>query len=228
MASDLSQKALRRHRILRYTPGSGQARMAKRRGGRMRITRQGAYRRAASSLVLVVLTAAVASAQAQAPEAAPAPASTSPTSNGAPGFFGGFGQWMAQGVDAVGAGFGSVTGIIGGHASEAARSVSDGASNLAKGAADAARDTAAAVTRLPVTSIVSGREACLPAPNGAPDCRAAAEMLCRTSGYNGGNSVDFETAEKCPPRPRTAARNASPAEPAACTLEHFVTRALCR
>ena len=38
------------------------------------------------------------------------------------------------------------------------------------------------------------RERCPIAPNGAPDCKAAAEIMCRTKGFATGNSVDYQTA----------------------------------
>jgi hypothetical protein len=121
---------------------------------------------------------------------------------------------VQQGVANVGAGFGAVVGVVGGQASQAA-----------KGAADVARDAATSVTKLPASSVISGRERCALAPNGAPDCVVAAGALCRAKGYDGGTSVDFETVEKCPPSYRVSNRN-SPES--VCTMEHFVTRALCR
>ena len=60
------------------------------------------------------------------------------------------------------------------------------------------------------------------------DCRAYALLtaaLCRAEGYVGGTSVDFETVEKCPPRYRVSGRSASEG---VCTMEHFVTKALCQ
>ena len=60
---------------------------------------------------------------------------------------------------------------------------------------------------LPVAGVANGRERCILAPNGAPDCRVAAEGLCRAKGYSGGTSVDFQTVEKCPPPYRVSSRN---------------------
>ena len=45
---------------------------------------------------------------------------------------------------------------------------------------------------------MSGRERCANAPNGAPDCVAAAEALCRKHGFTSGKSMDFTSAEECP------------------------------
>jgi hypothetical protein len=185
----------------------------------------------AACLFAVHLTCAIAAAQTpnlQAPPPAPA---TSPATAPAPpspapqGFFDTFGNWVQQGVANVGAGFGAMVGAVGGQASQAAKGAADAASTAAKGAADVARDTAASVTKLPVAGVIGGRERCVLAPNGAPDCRVAAEALCRAKGYDGGTSVDFETTEKCPPPYRVSSRNTPEG---VCTMEHFVTRAWCQ
>lgn len=179
----------------------------------------------AISVVLAVLTLGAGSAAAQAPASPPVPpaADASPPP---PGLIGTIGEWVQQGVANVGAGFGTMIGIIGNHTGETARSVADGASTVARSAADVARDTAATVAKLPTAAgVISGRERCGLAPNGAPDCRAAAETLCRARGYGAGSSVDFETAEKCQV-PVRVSNGAAPQR--VCTMEHFVTRALCQ
>jgi hypothetical protein len=143
------------------------------------------------------------------PSLAPANAPSEPQ-----GFFDAFGNWVQQGMANVGSGFGAMVGVVGGQASQAA-----------KEAADAARSAATSVTMLPVSGITAGRERCTLAPNGAPDCRIAAGSLCRAKGYVGGASIDFETVEKCPPRSRAPGGNAPQV---VCTMEHFVTKALCQ
>jgi hypothetical protein len=70
----------------------------------------------------------------------------------------------------------------------------------AKSTADVAKEAADAVGRIPGTRIVSARELCVRAPNGAPDCVAAANLLCRGRGFGSGTSLDTESAEKCPAR----------------------------
>jgi hypothetical protein len=173
---------------------------------------------AAIGCALALGPSAVHTQESAAPVAPAAPAPQ-------PGFIAAVGQWLQQSVVTMGAGFGSMVGYVGSCAGETAKGVSDGASTVAKGAADVARDTATAVAKLPGMSVIRGRERCPLAPNGAPDCRAAAESMCRASGYRGGNSVDYESSEKCPPAYRTSSRSAPEG---ACTLEHFVTRALCQ
>jgi hypothetical protein len=123
-------------------------------------------------------------------------------------------QLMQQGVANMGAGFGQVVGAVGGQASQATNE-----------AAAAARNAAASVSKLPNTGITIGSERCVIAPNGAPDCRIAAETLCHAKGYASGMSVDFITVENCPPPWRTSRGDAPEG---VCTMEHFVTKALCQ
>jgi len=103
-----------------------------------------------------------------------------------------------------------------------------GAAGAAKDAADAAgaatRDTADAVSRWPGSRVINERAICPTAPNGAPDCRTAAETICKAHGFASGNSIDFQTAERCPP----IALNRPDGEPPRCVLESYVTRALCQ
>lgn len=176
---------------------------------------------------LLALSAAIAAAQTPAPESArPATEAAPPQQpSDQPGLIASFGNWVQQGVANMGAGFGTMMGAIRGGAGQAAKNAADAASMAAGTASSIARDTATTVTRLPATGIIGGRERCTLAPNGAPDCRVAAEALCRSKGYGGGTSVDFETAEKCPPPYRVSGRNTPEG---VCTMEHFVTRALCQ
>ncbi len=168
--------------------------------------------------------------QAPAPQSAPVAPAAPPNKQG---FIAAFGSWMQDSVSTVGAGLGAVVDALGGQASKGAKGAADAAStvaksaaDVAKGAADAARDTATTVSRLPGSNFVSGRERCLLAPNGAPDCRVAAEAMCRAKGYDSGTSVDFITSENCPPSYRVTSRDTS--SELGCPLEHFVTRALCQ
>src|SRR5712671_6330098 len=161
-----------------------------------------------------VLACIAAMAQTPSPDAPSSPPASAPAPSKPQGFFDAFGNWVQQGVANAGAGFGAMVGAVGGQAGQAA-----------KGAADAARNAATSMTKLPVAGITDGRERCILAPNGAPDCRVAAEALCRAKGYVGGTSVDFETVEKCPPRYRVSGRSVPEG---VCTMEHFVTKALCQ
>ncbi len=192
------------------------------------------------SVVLFALgaTAQVSSpapTEAEAVPPAPAASASSP-SGGAipgyrPGFVDAFGRWVSDVNTQLNSTLGSVTNF-GSQAGSAAKDVFDGAGGVARTTAEATKDAAdvtlgAAGTlgRLPLARIVSAREPCAMAPNGAPDCRVAAEAICRANGYNSGSSVDFETAEHCTTEALLARRRG---ETVHCPVESSVTRALCQ
>ena len=190
---------------------------------------------AAILLLAGIPVAGVATAQTRAeppkpasdpPAATPAPPAppgpTPPAEN--PGFVGVLGNWMQQGMTSMSTGIDAMFGAAKG-AADAASTMAKGAAGVAKGAADAAVDTAAGVTMLPVPGVASGHEQCLLAANGAPDCRVAAEALCRARGFATGTSVDYVTSEKCPPAYRLSSRERPEG---ICPMEHFVTRAMCQ
>jgi hypothetical protein len=87
-----------------------------------------------------------------------------------------------------------------------------------------AKNAADAVARLPKTNVATGHAKCRIAANGAPDCLAAAESVCKASGFRTGKSLDMTTAEICPPKVYLAGRNSGPG----CHTETFVSRALCQ
>jgi hypothetical protein len=200
------------------------------------------------TVAVVLLTAGAAAAQAPAEPARPAeeaaapaapaaaplsavetpapanPAATNPAPEN-PGLVGAFGTWMQQGVTTMSSGFDAMAK----GAADAASTMAKGAANAAAGAANVAKDAADVavdgVTKLPVSGFASGHEQCSVASNGAPDCRAAAENLCRTRGFATGTSIDYQTSEKCPPAYRLSSRERPEG---ICPMEHFVTRAVCR
>lgn len=108
--------------------------------------------------------------------------------------------------------------------SEAAKASSDAAANLARGAVDAAKGTAEAFGKLGANRIVTGRERCEIAANGAPDCRQAAEKLCKTKGFSTGNSLENETVERCSALVLLRGNR----KPGECPVEHAVVRAMCQ
>jgi hypothetical protein len=93
------------------------------------------------------------------------------------------------------------------------------AGDAAKSTVEGAKDAAGAVAR-----IVSGHEKCPPAPNGAPDCVAAASTMCKAKGFDSGKSLDMTTAEVCPPKVYMSGRSTGPE----CSTETFVSRAFCQ
>ncbi|HEX5507558.1 MAG TPA: hypothetical protein VFX37_03555 [Pseudolabrys sp.] len=94
----------------------------------------------------------------------------------------------------------------------------------AKNSANAAKDAADALARLPNAKIIRIHSTCALAPNGAPDCESVAMRVCKAHGYRIGKSVDMTTAEKCPARVWVSGRSPAPGE---CTTETFVSRVLC-
>jgi hypothetical protein len=94
----------------------------------------------------------------------------------------------------------------------------------ARSTVDGAKDTAGAVARIPAARVVSGHEKCRTAPNGAPDCLAAASVMCRAKGFETGKSMDMTTAEVCPAQVYLSGRSSGPG----CRTETFISRALCQ
>jgi hypothetical protein len=138
----------------------------------------------------------------------------------APGFFESIGRWFDQQASKIKSTFGGAGSTVEqfGHEAGIAASTTVGT------AKDVAKDAADAVARLPSARVVSGHEKCRIAPNGAPDCGAAADAMCRTKGFKSGSSVDMTTAEVCPPKVLMAGRMSGPG----CHTETFVSSALCQ
>jgi len=105
--------------------------------------------------------------------------------------------------------------------SDQAAKVGQGAAEVGKGAADATVSAMGAVAKLPTARMMSGRERCATAPNGAPDCVTAAEALCRKHGFTSGKSMDFTSAEECPVRTLLGQSDD-------CTTVTFISRAMCQ
>ena len=160
-------------------------------------------------------TATQSPAQAQ-DQAQQQPKVAPPVEPNRPGFIDVFGHWIDSSVGNWNSGLKGAT--------DAAKDAAGAANDAAKGAGTVVTDTAGAVARIPATRVIAERATCPVAPNGAPDCRAAAETICKSHGFASGSSVDFQTVEKCPP----VALNRPDNEPQICVIESYVTRALCR
>jgi hypothetical protein len=98
------------------------------------------------------------------------------------------------------------------------------AGDAAKTTVEGAKDAAGAIARIPAARAVSGHEKCQLAANGAPDCVAAANAMCKTKGFDSGKSVDMTTADVCPAKVYLSGRSTGPE----CTTETFVSRAICQ
>ena len=164
--------------------------------------------------MLLAATAHGQQAPADAPDQPPAQPKVAPQPD-RPGFIDAVGHWIGDSVSNWNSGLKG--------AADVAKDAAGAAGDAAKGAANAATDTAGAVARIPASRVIAERATCPVAPNGAPDCRAAAETICKSHGFASGSSIDFQTAEKCPP----IALNRPDGEPPRCVIESYVTRALC-
>ncbi|MGD9836632.1 MAG: hypothetical protein AB7F72_00025 [Afipia sp.] len=99
--------------------------------------------------------------------------------------------------------------------------VLDGLNSGAKDAARGATDGLKRIAPLSGQTVATGRTLCPPAANGAPDCKLAAEQLCKEKGYGAGSSVDIESTQKCSAKAYFSGQSA-------CRTENFVTRAMCQ
>jgi hypothetical protein len=132
---------------------------------------------------------------------------------------GDFGRWLDKSLNSIGDQFKSAGKGIDKQVDNFNRE----AGMAAKTTAGAAVDAADAVAKLPNTRVVSGRQNCPVADNGAPDCGVAANKLCQAKGMKSGSSLEVTSARDCPTR-ALIEREAR----AQCRDVTFVTRAMCR
>ena len=89
-----------------------------------------------------------------------------------------------------------------------------------------AKDAAGSVVAIPGTRVITGRQLCPPASNGAPDCQQGVETLCRAKGFQGGGrTIDVTSAQRCPAKVWISGRGPNEGD---CKLETYVTRAVCQ
>jgi len=155
--------------------------------------------------------------QSQDQRGAPAqgPQQRSPSSD-SPGLLETIGRWFDRQANHLGSSFqdaGKGVENFGREAGVAAQSTVEGA-----------KDAAGAVARIPAARVISGHEKCRVAPNGAPDCVAAATAMCKKRGFESGKSADMTTAEVCPAQVYLSGRSSG----GECRTETFVSRALCQ
>ncbi len=132
------------------------------------------------------------------------------------GFFGNIARWFDEQAEGINSTFKDAGNKIVNFGHEAGV--------VAKTTVEGAKDAAGAVARIPNARVVVGHEKCKNAPNGAPDCVAAANAVCKAKGFEFGRSVDMTTAEVCPPRVWMSGRTTGDE----CRTETFVSRALCQ
>lgn len=177
---------------------------------------------AAAVCVGALLCLLPAAAQDAKPEEPPAavqqpPAAQTPPQSFRPGFIDAFGQWINRSRERLNDQMKDARDTLG--------SLGGQATDTAQDAAGAAKDAATTIVGLPATRLISGRERCLVAPNGAPDCRTAADTVCKSKGFGSGKSLDTASAQKCPAHVWLSGRQPAEGE---CTVETFVTRAVCQ
>jgi hypothetical protein len=107
---------------------------------------------------------------------------------------------------------------------EQTASFSSATGDAAKTTVEGVKDAAGSVVRIPAARAVSGHEKCPVAPNGAPDCVAAANTICKAKGFGSGKSLDMTTAEVCTAKVYMSGRSTGPE----CTTDTFVSRAFCQ
>jgi len=142
--------------------------------------------------------------------AANPPAAPAPDSAFRPGFVDTIGHWLNEGTTRF------KTDLQGTQATF---------DQFAKETRDVAKEATDAVMGLPNARIVTVRERCAAAQNGAPDCQAAAAAACRGKGFQTGKTVDTQSGHKCPAQVLLKGRAPNDAE---CSTETFVTRAVCQ
>jgi hypothetical protein len=153
------------------------------------------------------------------PEAVPAPEPpAAPPPVEKPGLFEAIGRWIDRGNDSFRVG--DKAADIGKGAAELGK----GAIDVTKGAVEATRGAVDTMVRLPATRVIKGHERCGVAPNGAPDCVAAADALCRRQGFSSGKSLDFTSAEECSARVLLSGRQSD----SDCVTVTFISRAACQ
>jgi hypothetical protein len=98
----------------------------------------------------------------------------------------------------------------------------------AAAAEDPPREPNAAVQPLaaiPDVRIVTESAVCPSAANGAPDCRRAAETVCRRKGFASGKSIETRSEEKCSLGAMLARRAG---QPDTCHNQTYVLRSVCQ
>jgi hypothetical protein len=155
------------------------------------------------------------------PTAAQPSAAEPPDPSHKPGFIDVFGRFIGDSATKLNSQLKSTNETLGHLGSQTGAAAKD----AAMGAVGTAKDAAGTLMGLPSARIVTGRERCVTAHNGVPDCRAAADAACRGKGFESGRSLDTQSTQKCPARVWLSGRFPSEGD---CPLETFVTRAVCQ
>lgn len=160
---------------------------------------------------------AAQSAPAAAPQSA-APAQASPPPAQKEGFFDALGKWWDKSAAEWDANMKKFKSKI----DETNERNAKAAADATRDAVTATKDATDALIKFPSTRIIEGKERCLLAPNGSPDCNAAAEKICKGKGFTIGKSANIKSARKCSARALLSRNEAD------CVNETYVTRAACQ
>lgn len=171
----------------------------------------------------VLLFASVTAAAQENKPAANPPAREAAPAASQPGMLDSMGRWFKDSFGSLNEKVEGARDSLG-NLGERAGGVAKDASDAARDAAGAAREAAATVAKFPTARMVDGRERCVIAENGAPDCRKAAEAVCKAKGFGSGSSLEIQSAQKCSARAWLSGKQ----ETGACDIESFVTRAMCQ
>jgi hypothetical protein len=150
------------------------------------------------------------------PVAAP-PAEQAPNSSFGPGFIDALGRWIGDSKAALDSHLRTTQDAIG--------EVGSHATGVVKDAAGAAQQATGVIVGLPATRMITGRQRCLAAPNGAPDCEPAANALCQAKGFASGRGLEVASGQSCSTRTWLTRRNPGDGP---CATETYVTRAVCQ
>lgn len=175
--------------------------------------------RTAAAFVMVLglaLIPGLATGQERQPPKTDVAPSSEPSAKSEPGLLESVARWFEEQGGKIGSTFKD--------AGRKVESFGHEAGVAAKTTVEGAKDAAGAVARIPAARVLDGHEKCQNAPNGAPDCVAAATKMCKSKGFEAGKSADMTTAEVCPAQVYLSGRNSGPG----CRTETFVSRALCQ
>jgi hypothetical protein len=168
-------------------------------------------------LRLAVITVGLLMAFPLAAQEVQPPPEQAPGSSSSPGFMDALGRWFGESKAALDSHLKTTQDALG--------KVGTHATGAVKEASGAAQQATEAIVGLPGARVVTGRQLCPEAPNGAPDCVAAADTLCRSQGFKSGKGVEVSSGEQCSTKIWLTRRNRRDGP---CMTETYVKRAVCQ
>jgi hypothetical protein len=159
---------------------------------------------------------AVPSASSQPTQASGAFPTQPPPPDEKPGFIYAFGRWWDSTRGKID--------DLSKQQNDATNGAAAATQDVLKGAAEATKNAATAIVRLPGARFVEVHQRCAVAPNGAPDCRTAAVNVCRSKGFTDGHPVNVQSSQDCPPAVWMSGREPAPGQ---CPEETVVLMAAC-